>query len=164
MKSFLLAVMFCGAGFTTYAQFSPAEADAESEAIITLLGIQKKEAVSKLVHVAKKDSAAFWKIYNEYLTESKANAKTRMGLYEKTAQSYSDMNAKTADSLATAFYKQRSEQETIIKDYYGKIKKAVDPVVAFQFYQAEVYLITQIRAQIMQQIPTYGELLNAKSK
>ena len=41
---------------------------------------------------------------------------------------------------------------------------ATNPVLAFQFYQAEVYLLTQIRATIMQQIPTYGQLVNAAKK
>ena len=42
--------------------------------------------------------------------------------------------------------------------YYRKIKNATNSVTAFEFYQAEIYLLTQIRANIMQQIPTYGAL------
>jgi len=41
---------------------------------------------------------------------------------------------------------------------------ATNSVVALEFYQAEVYLLTQIRAQIMQQIPTYGQLVAASKK
>jgi hypothetical protein len=37
-------------------------------------------------------------------------------------------------------------------------------MIAFEFYQAEVYLLTQIRAHIMQQIPTYGQFQAAINK
>ena len=50
----------------------------------------------------------------------------------------------------------------MLEDYYKKIKSATNAVTAFEFYQAETYLLTQIRAHIMQQIPTYGELMNVK--
>jgi len=41
---------------------------------------------------------------------------------------------------------------------------ATNAVVAFEFYQAEIYMLTQLRAGIMQQIPTYGEFQNAIQK
>jgi len=46
----------------------------------------------------------------------------------------------------------------LLESYYKKFKAATNSVAAFQFYQAETYLLTQIRANIMSQIPTYGEL------
>ena len=163
-KLFALATIFSFFAISSFAQNSAADQDAETDAVLTLLGIQKKEAVAQLVNIEKKDSAAFWKIYNEYLGKNKQNAKERVLLYEKTAQAYSNMNGKTADSLATKFFKQRFEQEKHIEDYYKKMKEAINPVIAFQFYQAEVYLLTMMRAQIYQQIPTYGQLMNATKK
>jgi hypothetical protein len=53
------------------------------------------------------------------------------------------------------------DQEKMLETYYQKIKAATNATVAFEFYQAEVYLLTQIRAQIMSQIPTYGQLQQA---
>src|SRR6478609_4030076 len=137
----------------TYAQTS----DAEADAIINLLGVQKREAVSMLVSVSSKDSVAFWKIYDEYAQANKATAKSRIKLYEKTAIAYSDMTPARADSLATKYFLNRQEQEKSLETYYKKVKAATNPIVAFEFYQAETYLLTQIRAQIMQQIPTYGQ-------
>ena len=163
-KMILFAFFFCSFGMSGFAQKSAADADAETDAILTLLGIQKKEAVGQLVHLEAKDSEAFWKLYDEYTAETKKNAKTRVKLYERTADAYSNMTAATADSLAGNFFKQRLEQEKLIESYYKKIKTATSPVVAFQFYQAEIYLLTQLRSQIMQQIPTYGQLLNTVKK
>ena len=136
-----------------YAQTS----DAEAEAIVNLLGVQKKEAVSKLVSVSGKDSIAFWKIYDEYQKNNMATAKSRLQLYEQTAHAYGAMTAGKADSLARRYFENRVGQEKTLEEYYKKIKDATNSVVAFEFYQAEVYLLTQIRASIMQQIPTYGQ-------
>ncbi len=65
--------------------------DAEAEAIINLLGVQKREAISQMVYVTKKDSAAFWKIYDEYQAQNKKTARDRIQLYERTAMAYQHM-------------------------------------------------------------------------
>jgi hypothetical protein len=140
----------CGA----FAQTS----DAEADAVINLLGVQKREAIGRLVSVSGKDSLAFWKLYDDYSKTNRSIAKDRMRLYEETAHAYSGMSPAVADSLASRYFKNRVNQEKSLEEYYKKIKAATSPIIAFEFYQAEVYLLTQIRASIMQQIPTYGQL------
>ena len=160
IKITLIATFFA---FTTLAAYSQTS-DAETDAIVNLLGVQKKEAMMKLVNVAAKDSVAFWKIYDEYQQKNKETAKSRIKLYEGTAHAYSNMTPAVADSLAKQYFVNREDQEKTLEDYYKKIKAATNAVTAFEFYQAEIYMITQIRAQIMQQIPTYGQLQNAALK
>ncbi|HSB94744.1 MAG TPA: hypothetical protein VLC28_16585 [Flavitalea sp.] len=138
--------------------------DAETEAIVNLLGVQKKQAIAKLVPVSGKDSVEFWKLYDQYEKENKAFAIARIGLYEQTARSYGNMTPGVADSLALRYFRNRLDHEKTLEAYYTKIKKATNAVVAFEFYQAEVYMLTQLRGQIMQQIPTYGELKMAAGK
>jgi hypothetical protein len=73
------------------------------------------------------------------------------------------MTPALADSLANQYFLNRNDQEMSLEVYYKKIKSATNSVIALEFYQAETYLLTQIRANIMQQIPTYGMLkLNKK--
>ena len=160
IKTILIAAFFIVIVSGAHAQTS----DAKADAIINLLGVQKKEAISKLVPVSGKDSIAFWKIYDEYQQSNKATAKDRIGLYEKTAQSYSNMTPAIADSLAAKYFTNRIEQEKSLQVYYNKIKAATNAIIAFEFYQAEVYMLTQLRAQIMQQIPTYGQLQSVIKK
>jgi hypothetical protein len=160
MKTILIAAFFIVVVSGAHAQTS----DAEADAIINLLGVQKKEAISKLVPVTGKDSIAFWKIYDEYQQSNKATGKERLGLYEKTAHSYSNMTPAIADSLALKYFSNRFDQEKSLQVYYNKIKVATNAIIAFEFYQAEVYMLTQMRAQIMQQIPTYGQLQSALKK
>ena len=158
MKKLLLVLASTFSAMLIYAQTS----DAEAEAIVNLLGVQKREAIAKLVSVTGKDSVAFWKLYDEYTAKSVNVAKSRIQLYEKTAMSYGSMNATIADSLARRYFDNRMKQEKSLEEYYTKIKAATNATVAFEFYQAEVYILTQVRAQIMQQIPTYGEFMVSK--
>jgi hypothetical protein len=137
--------------------------DAETDAIVNLLGVQKKEAMSKMVNIAAKDSSAFWKLYDEYNEQNKKTGKQRMKLYERTAQAYGNMSDKIADSLAKAYFTNRVDQEKMLESYYQKIKSATNATTAFEFYQGEVYLLTSLRAQIMKQIPTYGEIIRAQA-
>jgi len=160
MKKLFFVFAMAGTVLSTNAQTS----DAEADAIINLLGVQKREAIAKLVAVETKDSVAFWKIYDEYLTKNKQVAKTRMKLYESTADAYSNMTPALADSLSMQYFQNRFGQEKSLEEYYNKIKVATNAVVAFQFYQAEVYLLTLVRAQIMEQIPTYGEMVSHSKK
>ena len=156
-KIFVASLLFSFACVTSFAQTS----DAEADAIVNLLGIQKREAMHQLIAVDKKDSVTFWKLYDEFQAVNKLEAKSRIQLYERTAIAYGNMTPAVADSLATKYFANRTDQEKKLELYYSKIKKATNPVLAFQFYQAEIYMLTQIRAQIMQQIPSYGQLVIA---
>jgi hypothetical protein len=160
MKKMLLVLVSAVSSFGMYAQTS----DAEAEAIVNLLGVQKKEAIAKMVAVAPKDSAAFWKLYDEYQKKNVEVAKSRIRLYEKTAASYGAMTPAVADSLARRYFDNRFAQEISLEEFYTRIKQATNAVTAFEFYQAEVYVLTLVRAQIMQQIPTYGEFKMAAQK
>ena len=159
-KTILLVIFSMCATFAAKSQTS----DAEAEAIINLLGVQKREAVAKLVPVSGKDSVAFWNIYTAYEKDNKQLALSRLQLYERTAAAYSNMTPAIADSLSIKYFDNRFTQEKSLQEYYKKIKTATNAVIAFEFYQAEVYMLTQLRASIMQQIPTYGQLKFATKK
>src|SRR5687767_15558914 len=118
MRKILLVLVCTISAIEMYAQTS----DAETEAVLNLLGVQKKEAIAKLVSVSGKDSVSFWKLYNEYHQKNLVTAKNRMRLYEQTAQAYGNMTPTTADSLATKYFRNRVDQEKTLEEYYKKIK------------------------------------------
>jgi hypothetical protein len=159
-KFIALSVFFTCIAYFSYSQTS----DAEADAIINLLGVQKKQAIAELVPVTGKDSVAFWKLYDEYQQENKKTAKARLSLYERTAHAYANMTPTIADSLSMQYFANRYDQEKSLETYYKKIKDATNAVVAFEFYQAEAYMLTQVRAHIMQQVPTYGHLVHTLKK
>src|SRR5450432_702424 len=159
-KIILLSAFFLSSFSFLMAQTS----DAETDAIINLLGVQKREAVSRLVPVSGKDSLAFWKIYDEYLGVNKVNAKRRIALYERTANAYANLTPATADSLANKYFLNRMDQEKNIQLYYGKIKVATNAVIAFKAITALVATLILMRAQIMSQVPTYGQVQSMMKK
>ena len=106
-----------------------------------------------------KDSANFWKIYADFEQEQKQLRKSFIQSYKKFADAYEKMDDKTADDLAKSSVANRIAQEKLLEKYYGKIKAATNASLAIQYYQAETYYITLSRANIMQQRPTYGQVL-----
>src|SRR4051794_15302384 len=120
IKLVILAIIVCGMALEAKSQTS----DAEAEAIINLLGVQKKQAIAKLVPVSGKDSVAFWPLYEAYEKENKTFALSRLALYEKTANSYNNLTAEIADSLAVKYFANRVNQEKSMEVYYKKIKSA----------------------------------------
>src|SRR3954465_11285476 len=119
LKKIFLAFIFIEATVISYAQTT----DAEADAITNLLGVQKKEAMSKMVSLSAKDSGAFWQIYDDYTQKSMMTAKERIRLYENTAMAYRNLTPAIADSLAIKYFKNRSDQEKTLEEYYAKIKK-----------------------------------------
>ena len=115
-KTLFVIMAWTGIAFAGYSQTS----DAEAEAIVNLLGVQKKELIAKLVAVSGKDSVEFWKLYESYQKENKQIALSHLALYEKTAQAYSNMTAVVADSLAAKYFSNRVNQEASLQEYNKK--------------------------------------------
>ena len=159
LKIALLTLFFAS---TVGAAFSQARTNDELDAIVTLLGMDKKKAVAQLVKVAPKDSVAFWNVYQAFEDEQRKFRKQRITITENAVKAYDNMDPKTADGIVKEVVEFRIAQEKLLEQYYGKMKAATNPVLAFQFYQAEIYLITLARVSIMEQIPTYGELMKVR--
>jgi len=115
-----------------------------------------------LVNITPKDSVNFWKVYSAFEQDMKKYRKERIQSFEKFAKAYSNMDDKTADEIAKVLFSVRSGQEKLFEEYYGKMKAATNASLAIQFYQAEIYYLTLARANIMQQLPAYGQVLKAK--
>ena len=158
----IFLVLFCTC--VALSSFSQAATNDELDAIVTLLGMEKKQAINELINITTKDSANFWKVYSTFEEEQKKFRKKRILTYEKLVNSYNAMDDKTADQLAKDFFELRMGQEKLLEQYYGKMKVATSSSMAIQFYQAETYFITLARGTIMQQIPTYGQVLKATNK
>jgi hypothetical protein len=159
IKIAIIALAFLSSSVSSFSQTTSND---ELDAIVTLLGAQKRDLVKALVHITPKDSANFWKVYASFEQDQKKLRKERIQSYEKFANSYDKMDDKTADELAKSFAETRIAQEKLLQEYYGKVKTATSATLAIQFYQAETYYLTLARANIMQQLPTYGQVLKQK--
>lgn len=151
-KIALLMVAFLFAT-VTYSQSNKEEVDLFQAA----MGMQKKEVVANFVHPADAQKDAFWKIYDEYEAIRKENGQKRIKLLEQYANTYATMTDAQADAWMKDVIKLQSATDELIVTYYGKIKKATSPIVAAQFYQIENYILSVIRAKLLDEVPFIGE-------
>ena len=63
------------------------------------------------------------------------------------------MTAAQADVWTKKVIDLQKKTDNLIVTYYTKVKTASDGIVATQFYQIENYILTAIRAQLLQNVP-----------
>jgi len=63
------------------------------------------------------------------------------------------MTSEQADAWTKKVIELQKKTDGLIVTYYGKIKTATDGIVATQFYQIEGYILTAIRARILENVP-----------
>ena len=119
----------------------------------SIFGMGKKEVVSQLITLDADKADAFWKLYGEYEMSRKELGKERIALLTKYADNYSVMEASELKSLMMESMSLSEKNEKLIKSFYKRIEKQVDPITAAQFYQVESYLLSEIRAEIFGNIP-----------
>ena len=153
MKKLILFALILSAGFVN------AQSNKEDVDIIqSVFGKEKKALVASFVKVDAAKSDAFWKLYDEYETSRKQLGKQRIALLEKYANNYATLDDATTDQIMKETQSLQVKTDKLIVQYYDKIKKAAGAKTAGQFYQLEAYLLTMIRATILESIPFLGEL------
>ena len=127
--------------------------------IQAIYGKEKKAIVESFIvpsDAAKK--TAFWTLYDSYEAERKSLGQKRIGLLEKYASVYGNMDDKATDDVMLQTMELQKKIDGIITTYYDKIKKSVGLKEAGQFYQLESYLLSATRIYILSNIPLIGEL------
>lgn len=147
-KYFSIVVALLMASFVS-AQSNKEEVDLMQAAF----GMDKKAIVADFVKPSPEQKDAFWKVYDEYETERKALGKQRIELLTQYADQYLTMNSEQADAWTNRVIDLQKKTDKLIQTYYKKVKGVSDGKVATQFYQIESYILTYIRAEILQEIP-----------
>ncbi len=127
-----------------------------------LFGKEKKQLVGDLIKLNPEQSAKFWPIYDKYEIERKALGKERIDLVTNLADAYSSMSPVKADAVVKQTITLRNNQEKVLNKYYKSMKSAVGSEKAFEFYQFETYLLTEIRGAVMEQIPLNSQFKDVK--
>jgi len=153
MKNLLLfAALFLSV--TGFAQSAQEEVDL----IQSLYGMQKKEIVADFIKLEGTQKDAFWKLYDAYEVERKDLGMKRISLLEKYAENYGKLDDATTDEIVKEMNSLTQKNDKLIATYYGKMKKPAGVKAAAQFTQIEFYLLSTIRAKILEEIPFIGEL------
>lgn len=144
---FIIAALFLSS--FAYTQSNKEEVDLMQAAF----GMDKKAVVADFVKPSAAQKDAFWKLYDEYETQRKNLGKQRIELLKQYADQYQSMTAQQADAWTLKAIDLQKKTDALIVTYYTKVKTISDGLVATQFYQIENYILTAIRAQILQNIP-----------
>jgi hypothetical protein len=128
------------------------------EIIQSLYGKEKKAIVAEFIVLEGAQKDAFWKLYDEYETKRKELGKQRVALLEKYAANYATMDDATTDQVIKEMTSLGAKTDKLIATYYGKMKKSSGVKSAAQFVQIEEYVLSVVRASIMESIPFIGQL------
>jgi len=154
MKKIFTLLLFVVGSWSVFAQSNKEDVDL----IQSVFGKEKKALVASFVTLDPASSDGFWKLYDEYETARKDLGKKRIALLEKYASSYGNMDDAAMDQLMKETQSLQVQTDKLIVQYYGKMKKVAGVKPASQFYQLEGYLLSVIRATILENIPFIGEL------
>lgn len=153
MKKLLIAALLL-ISTVTFAQSNKEDVDV----IQSLYGKEKKAILAGFIVLEGEQKDAFWKLYDEYETQRKELGKQRVALLEKYAANYGTMDDATTDQIIKEMTSLGVKTDKLIGTYYGKMKKSAGVKPAAQFVQFEAYVLSVVRASIMESIPFIGEL------
>lgn len=149
MKKYFLIIGALFLASFAYTQSNKEEIDLVQAAF----GMDKKAVVADFVKPSATQKDAFWKLYDEYETQRKDLGKQRIALLEQYAGQYQTMTGEQADAWTKQVIDLQKKTDNLIATYYNKVKMISDGIVATQFYQIENYILTAIRAKILEQVP-----------
>lgn len=130
----------------------------ETQMYQTLFGMPKKEIVAEFVKLEKTNQERFWKLYEAYEANRKDQSQKKFMALNNYVKNYTKLNEHETDEIMEDIIGLTTRQDKLISTYYEKIKKQISVVVAAQFYQIEWYLQSQIRTNILENIPTINQL------
>ena len=149
MKKYILIAATLFVTSFAYSQSDKEEIDLMQAAF----GMDKRAIVSDFVKPSPAEKDAFWKLYDEYEAKRKELGKQRIELLKQYADKYLTMSGVDADAWTKKVMDLQKKTDKLIADYYSKVLKISDGVVATQFYQIENYILTAIRAEMLQKVP-----------
>ena len=124
----------------------------------SVFGMEKKALVAEFIKLEGAQKDAFWTAYDEYEAKRKALGQRRIAILHKYANSYATLDDLTTDEIIKEVITLQGKNDKLVADYYKKMKKSAGTKPAAQFYQIEGYILSKIRATIMENIPLIGEM------
>jgi hypothetical protein len=126
--------------------------------IQSLYGMEKKDIIADFLMLEGTQADGFWSLYDQYEMERKKLGKERIALLQRYAYNYNSLDDATTDSLVKEMTALGAKTDKLISKYYNKMKKPAGVKAAAQFVQIETYLLSVVRASILENIPFIGEL------
>ena len=153
MKKTLLTTIMVAIACVAFSQSNKEEIDL----VQSVFGMEKKAMAAEFIKLEGAQKDAFWTLYDEYESKRKDLGKKRIDLLNKYVSSYTSLDDASTDQVIKEVIALQGDNDKLITSYYGKIKKGSGVKAAAQFYQFENYILSKIRAEIMEEIPLIGE-------
>nr|WP_319399182.1 hypothetical protein [uncultured Carboxylicivirga sp.] len=149
MKKLLILLVLTLAVSGLKAQTSKAEVDY----IQSIFGMEKKALIAEVVKPDEAKQTAFWTIYDEYEGKRKELGQKRFELLESYGDELASLTNEKAASLLKEMATLIKQNDKLLASYVKKVSKSVGPVVALQFQQVEMYVISELRVSLASGLP-----------
>jgi hypothetical protein len=117
------------------------------------LKAKKVALLTEALALDEKQSDVFWPLYREYDLALSKLTDRRVAAIKKYAENYNTLTGKMADELVKESFSVQSGRLDLMKKYHKKFSKAVDPLVAARWAQAESRILGLVDIQIASEIP-----------
>jgi hypothetical protein len=154
MRTFYLLLLLSLAFSSLNAQSAKEEVDFMQ----SVFGMEKKALVAEFVKPGASQKDAFWQLYDEYETARKELGKKRVELLLKYEENFYNLSEELAGELLKESLALAKKNDKLVAGYVKKVAKATDPVVAMQFHQVEMYVMSEIRLALSEGLP-FPEIL-----
>ena len=113
----------------------------------------RTEIVTEALDLKDQQSSAFWPVYREYEKDVAALADKRLALIKDYAASYDTMTDKIAKDLVNRAFKLNQDRTAMLKKYYAKVEKVLQPKLAARWVQVENAMNSVMDIQIISNLP-----------
>jgi len=120
-------------------------------------GIEKKQIIEQAMNLSGKEASDFWSIYEDYEDKRRMLGEERLLLIHDYVIAYPSLTDAKASEITSRCFKNDEALARLHKKYYKKVKKALSPLKAAQFVQAEGFLQNVVRIQLESRLPFIGE-------
>ena len=125
----------------------------EIDYIQSLFGMEKKALVAEVVKPDESNKAAFWHIYDEYEVKRKELGKKRLEVVMSYGDNYETLTPEQAATLLKQVLSIKNQNDKLLNTYVKKVGKAINPAVALQFHQVEMYILSELRVALASELP-----------
>jgi hypothetical protein len=114
---------------------------------------EKQAILTETMQFTDEQASVFWPLYREYDLELNRYADRRLALIKDYAANFETMTNDKARELADRSFKLEEERVKIRREYFEKVRRALDPIIAAKFVQIERTIGLLIDLQISAELP-----------
>ena len=113
----------------------------------------RTQVVTEALDLKDQQSSAFWPVYRDYEKDLAALADKRIALIKDYAASYDTMTDKIAKDLVNRAFKLNQDRTALLKKYYAKVEKVLQPKLAARWVQVENAMNSVMDLQVIANLP-----------